>query len=258
MQASTSWSIVAWDRKVALSAGLATLLGFALALLVTAGTDEGGVTWAERASRALGALPLAAGFATWLALEARRARGELTALAALGRSPRRCGVAALVGALFAAVTLTTVVTSRASFDNAVFFPTVRTSTTHFAFRNDAFVDDAAGLRVGRDGSMSLDVPSAPVADATAIPNVVRRSETIAVIAMVLLASLAFALIGARGRPNTRDFLAVAFTVAASIAVLHGVAVHRLPLVVAVFPEMALIVYAALRYGERAWQSANEV
>src|SRR5688572_27515000 len=108
--------VVSWDARVARAAAGATLVAFLVAIVVTGATDEGNVAWLERVARTLAALPLCAAFGAWVALVGRRGRGELRALASLGRSPARAGLPAAIGALVVAAGLTATVVSSRGFD----------------------------------------------------------------------------------------------------------------------------------------------
>src|SRR5260221_5419738 len=89
--------VTRWDANVLSRAAMIALLALALAWLVTAATDEGGVPWGERAGRTLPLAPLCAAIGAWGALAAVRARGEALALEALGRSPGGITAAAVGG-----------------------------------------------------------------------------------------------------------------------------------------------------------------
>ncbi len=96
-----------WDARVALRAVAVAALAFGMAWVVTATTDEGGLAWGVRIGRSLPVAPACAAVGAAIALAPARARGELRALASLGRSPFESAFAAAVGgavvALVAAV-----------------------------------------------------------------------------------------------------------------------------------------------------------
>src|SRR5512140_3180271 len=94
----SGWS--SWDARALRRAFGVGALMVALAWLVTAATDEGNVAWAARLGRALPTTPICAA----IAIAPARGRGELRALAALGRSPwQNARAAALGGAMVAAI-----------------------------------------------------------------------------------------------------------------------------------------------------------
>src|SRR6516225_7575407 len=85
-----------WDSRLFLRAAVVAVAALALAWLVTAATDEGGISWGERAGRALPLTPGCAAIGVWAALAPSVARGEVRALEALGRSPAQIGAAAVL------------------------------------------------------------------------------------------------------------------------------------------------------------------
>lgn len=90
--------VTAFDRSqfrgsLALGVGL-----LALALVIGAGTDEAGSTWARRGARLIALSPLVTGIAAALVLQAARSRGEVRALLALGAAPERVAYGALAAA----------------------------------------------------------------------------------------------------------------------------------------------------------------
>ncbi len=244
--------VVSWDARVARAAAGATLVAFLVAIVVTGATDEGGVPWLERLARTLAALPLCSAFGAWVALVGRRGRGELRALAALGRSPARAGLPAALGSLVVAAALTvTVVTSRA-FDVSAFFPSSRAPSA-LRWDGGAFVDDAAGVRVLPSGVIERGAPPA-AAEGREPPAVTARPAARAVVAVAcLLACAALALFGARAAATAREVLAVLAAVTATIATFHWVAASRLPKATCVIAPIGLFVFAAFRYGVEPWE-----
>src|SRR5437879_4797490 len=90
-------TLTTWDTRVAARALVLGALAFAVAWLVTATTDEGGVAWGVRAGRTLPIAPVCAALGTAIALAHLRARGEVRALEALGRAPWENALAAVCG-----------------------------------------------------------------------------------------------------------------------------------------------------------------
>ncbi len=244
--------VTAWDVRVARSAALYTLLAFSLALLVTSATDEGGVALSERIGRTLPTLPLDAGFGAWLALRSRRGRGELRALAATGRAPARAALAAAVGAALLALATTAIATSSAESAVAAFFPSAR-ATIRAHHDGQSFVEDASGARIDpASGTITLPAASAEAARAPTASALGPRGARPVTQAVLALASLAFALLGARGVASRRDLIAIAATVATSVVAFHAAAAGRIGAGWSVFPTLGLIVFAVLRYGDAAW------
>src|SRR5579871_4525753 len=101
-----------WDVHALLRAAGMAVAALALGWVLTAATDEGGVSWGERAGRTLPLTPLCAAVGAWGALAPVRARGEALALEALGRTRAQIAGAAVAGsaavALVAALAMATV------------------------------------------------------------------------------------------------------------------------------------------------------
>src|ERR1700723_416531 len=123
---------------------------FALAWLVTATTDEGGVAWAERVGRTLPLAPLCAAIGAAVALAPVRSRGEARALAALGRARLEIAAGAVAGAALTALLAAALLGLVRAVDVAGFFPTA-THASAWRWEGGTFVDAARGLRVAADG-----------------------------------------------------------------------------------------------------------
>src|SRR5258708_37602419 len=87
-----------WDLMLFARAAAMALIVFAVALLVTGATDEGGVPWLGRAARTLPLAPLCSALGVWAALAPVVVRGDAVALPSLGRPPRPIGAGGVVGA----------------------------------------------------------------------------------------------------------------------------------------------------------------
>jgi hypothetical protein len=239
--------------RAAVVAGLA--LG--LAWLVTAATDEGGISWGERAGRTLPLTPACAAIGAWVALAPVRSRGEALALAALGRSPAQVAAAAVAGgalvALVAAVTI-----SVAPVDITAFFPRAARASA-WVWQNDAFIDSAQGLRVGSDGAPVRLVPEM----AATLQDTPRHGRAAAALATAI-AGLAMPLLVANallmpsigrtpGRQSTRarhDItvgLASAVTVGACVVLFQAAAAQHVPALLGAVPAVTLLAFAVWRY-----------
>jgi hypothetical protein len=252
-----------WDIRVARTAAFAVLLAFAFALLVTAATDEGGVAWAVRIARSLGALPACAGFAAWIGLRNRRGRGELRALATLGHGATRAGLPAVAGACLVATVLTAAVTAAPSFDVDTFFPVMAHGQApphaHVEWQGSAFVDTERGVRILPNGSIERTTAPGSGSDAGAAkPGRAGARATIAIVSLLMSASLAlfFARAGVRDRAavRRRDLAAMATAAGATIVLFHFAAIGRAPLAASVFPAIALSAFAVRRYRAESWDA----
>src|SRR6185312_432760 len=114
--------VTRWDAIVFFRAAVLAALALGLACLITAATDEGGVAWGERAGRTLPLTPICAAVGAWGALAAVRARGEVRALEALGRSRVQIAAAAVAGAAAVALVAAMCVGGLGGVDVAGFYP----------------------------------------------------------------------------------------------------------------------------------------
>jgi hypothetical protein len=237
-------SLTAWDARAGRRAALAALLVLALAWLVTAATDEGNVGWSERLARTLAVAPIAAAVGAWVALAAGRVRGELRALAALGRTPWQNARAAVCGGASVAALAAAAITWGPPKEAEAFYPEIARADA-IAFVEGAFVDRGHGFRIESDGTLvRVEVASGAASE----PRVPRYGRAAAAIA-TLAAGLALALLAAN---DTRRafWLGVAAIALGTTLVLFQVAAVRLaPALSAAVPPLALFAVAAWRYRE---------
>ncbi|HEY1691083.1 MAG TPA: hypothetical protein VGG39_02920 [Polyangiaceae bacterium] len=234
-----------WDTRLFARAAAAAVVALALAWLVTTATDEGGVAWGERAGRTLPLAPLCAAVGAWAALAPVRARGEVVALEALGRSTAQIAAAAVCGAAAVAVLAAAAIAGLHAVDVAGFFPTA-THASRWAWVDGAFVDAAHGIRVGADGAavtVAVAVDRAP----SGIPRFGRASAAV----VTALAGLALPLLLGRtllDRARAWPVVAAsAAAIAASVLAFQASAAERLPALAAVLPAAALLAFAVRRY-----------
>jgi hypothetical protein len=244
----TTWDLRAFGRAAGVAA--ATLL---LAWLVTAATDEGGVSWGERAGRTLPLTPLCAAVGAWVALAPARSRGEARALAALGRSRVGIGGAAVAGAAAVALAAALLLGIVRTVDLTGFYPTA-THASAWSFDAGAFVNAARGLRVTADGTPEHIASLAGAAMASGLPRFARlaAATTTALAGIALPLLVAHAVLGraqdARfDRSDARLAAGAAVAVAASIVLFHAAAAHVLPSMLAPLPALALLAFAVRRY-----------
>ncbi len=151
----------AWDRRTALGSAALSAALFAVALLLSAATDEGGVAWSERLVRALPVAPLASALATLLTLRTLQRRGELLALFGLGAAPWRAAAPVVVGAAIPALALVVLALASSHADVHAFFP--RVAVDGLVWDGERFVDLSRGVQVLQDGSLvrvdKLDAPA---------------------------------------------------------------------------------------------------
>jgi hypothetical protein len=226
------------------------LLALGLAWVVTAATDEGGISWGERAGRTLPLTPACAAVGAWAALAPGRARGEALALAALGRSRAQVAAAAVVGGALAAFVAAVTIGLMRAVDVAAFFPTAAHAST-WVWQEGAFADRAQGLLVGVDGAP---VPLTPEAWAVAasIPRFGRAAAALAIASAGLAVPmvLAHALLAPReaaGRGAVAGMLASGAAVLGSIVLFQAAAAGHVPALLGGAPPSVLLAFAVLRY-----------
>jgi len=262
-------SLTRWDTRVALRALVLGAIAFLVAWLVTATTDEGGIAWGVRAGRTLPIAPVCAAIATAIVIAQARARGEVRALEALGRSPAENAIAAVAGGAATAVVAALVMAASAKVDVDGFFPVARHGVT-YAFVEGGFVDRASGWRIEADGAIAR-VDADPSASASAsLPRHARNAAALStglsgialpLLAAHLLLTRPLAASGARrarfGRGSPlRAFAVVAAAAVASILSFHAAAVGRIPALVASLPMALLLAAALFRYRSKSWRHSE--
>jgi hypothetical protein len=245
--------VTRWDANVLSRAALIATLALALAWLVTAATDEGGVAWGERAGRTLPLTPFCAAIGAWGALAAVRARGEALALEAIGRSPVQIAMAAVVGGAVVALAAAAAIGGVPSVDIAGFYPTAAHRGA-WQWNGGDFVDVVQGLRVAMDGAPVRLAGEAEWRRVTTIPLHGRAAAALeTALAGVALpmavgrALLAFPEPAQRARERVATAVASAVTVACSVGLFQAAAARRLPAVLAAVPPAALLAFAVWRY-----------
>jgi hypothetical protein len=258
----TAMTPTAWDSRILTRAAVSAALAFALVVLVTAFTDEGGVPWGERLGRSIPVAPACAAIGTWSALASARARGEVLALASLGRSRVELAAAAAAGGALVAAAAAVAIAAT-PVDARVFFPRA-TPTPAWSWQTGAFVDRGQGLKVGADG--------APVwierDDAQPAPAAIPRHGRAAAALATATAGLSFPLLVGHGllarrtrspgrTRRVRDgesppgpwtaWLACGAAMATCIVLFQAAAVRAAPAMLGVLPPGALLVFAARRY-----------
>ena len=237
-----------WDGRQLVRAALATALTLALAWLVTAATDEGGVSWGERAGRTLPLTPLCATVGAWLALAPALARGEGVALEALGRSRAQIAAAAVVGGALVALAAGVAMGLARAVDVAGFFPTA-THASAWAWNGTAFVDGLHGLRVASDGA-----PARIAVDAGRVFAGVPPHGRAAAAVVTALAGLALPLLLAHALLERSRVLPVVLaagaSIAASVLLFQAAAAGHLPASLGALPTLVLLVFAVRRYRGR--------
>jgi hypothetical protein len=142
-----------FDRTLGLRALGMTLVGLALALGVVVATDEPYSTAGMRVARLSAFTPAIAALGAAAALGEAGARGELRALGALGATPFRAGLGAMLAAWFAGAVALGFLASPLA-DPSSLFPAIG---VRHAWAPDArgLVDEASGLRILPSGALEI-------------------------------------------------------------------------------------------------------
>jgi hypothetical protein len=254
-----------WDAVVFVRAAALAGVALTLAWLITAVTDEGGVPWGERAGRTLPLAPICAAIGAWGALGPVRARGEVRAMEALGRSLAEISAPAVAGGAALALAAAIAVGSVPAVDAAGFYPTALRQSA-WVWEGDGFVDHGRGLAVDAEGTphhlaTPLDVP--PV---LTIPRGGRLAAALAtaLAGLALPMLLAQGLLARRSVDGERRALAsapgrktalwpilagTAVALGASVILFQTAAARLTPAVLAALPPALLLGFAAWRYRE---------
>lgn len=240
-------SLTRWDLAVLGRAAGGAILGLTLVALITAASDEGGVSSLERIGRALPVSPVCAALGVWGALGQVKARGETLALSALGRSFRQIGAPAVAGALAVCLASGVAIASARSVDVASFYP-IASHPPSWEWRDGAFVDATHGLQMQADGTIGLSKERSGAAfSRVSIPPHGRIAAALA----TALAGVALALFAAKAllEPYGRFVDAAACILAAIVTVVlfQAAAARATPAWVSPIPAAALAIFAIRRY-----------
>lgn len=248
--------MTSWDARALARALAATCVAFLIGWLVTAASDEGGLTVGARAGRTVPLLPLFSAVGAAIAVGGRRTRQEVRALAALGRSPLRSAAIVAAGAATPALASALVIALVARADASAFYPSPQ-SSDRFTYADGAFVSEALGARVDvATGEIAL----GPAREAAGEPGLPRGGRAAAAVAMAL-AALALSLLAARtaidaapdeDRATSRRRVAraggaLAATALATTLVFQAAAAGAVTPWTAVIPPITLLAFLARRY-----------
>ena len=253
-----------WDAMLfARAAGMA-LLALAVALLVTAATDEGGVSWLGRAGRTLPLAPLCSALGAWVAIAPTLVRGEVLALQTLGRSPAQIGAAPVAGAALVAVLISVSIAAVRAIDLTGFFPVV-THPSAWHWEDGVFVDDGRGLAVLGDGALRVIEVVRQARGTPTIPPLGRASAAMALAFSGLAFPLrvAHAVLGRRARDRSPDTRSRKWAFAASVAAAVGSVLLFRAAAARLVPALARVRYPLLcswraRSGSTSRPSSEQV
>lgn len=236
------------DRRNAGRAFALSALIFAVSFGLSAASDEGGVAWLARLTRALPLAPLCAAAGVWLTLGTARAKMEALALEASGRSPRWNAAGAVAGGAVFALAAAMLLACWQKLDVATIFPSFA-SAPRIEWNGSTFVDAAHGIAIDENGVTSTREKESRD---EAAPS--EKRERIAASVALAFAGIAFALLAAAfaRRLSARAALAVLAIALATLLAFDAVASGRAPPSIVTLPPLALFIYAAIEYLRSAW------
>jgi hypothetical protein len=250
-----------WDARCAARACAIACAAIVIAWVVTAASDEGGVTWGERAGRALPFAPVCGALGAWLALAPGRARGEDVALAALGRSPWGRQAGAIAGGAGMALVCAIAIGVIGAVDVRGFFPRADVRLS-WRVEGASFVSSDGAWSVAPSGEPSaLDAEAALSAasrgrssPASAPPRFGRAAAALA----TALAGIALPMLAARARRRNvlRLALAALACAVATALAFQSAAASRVPSLLAAVPPLLLLGTAASLYTAAPWRRAR--
>jgi hypothetical protein len=234
-----------WDSRQLARSWAAAALALGLACLVTAMTDEGGVSWAARLGRTAPLAPVCAAVGAWAALVPLRARGEALALESLGRSRAEIAAAAVSGGAMLAIVVAALLAILPPAAVAGFFPTATHAST-WGWDGAGFLDVAQGLHVSASGAPSRMNALAGLV-ASGVPAYGRASAAVVTATCGLALPVLLARSMLARAPALPGLLAAGLALAACLLLFQAAAAHRVPAPVSVVPALTLLGFALRRY-----------
>ncbi len=233
-----------WHVRLFVRALIGAALAFGLILLLSALTDEGGLTLAVRLGRAAPITPVAAALGTGAALAPPRWRGELLALSTLGQRPTLTMLPAVLGATVVGAVIALLLMV-GGVDAHGFFPVVPRSL-ELTFDGIAFVEPQSGTRILPTGELAEPVARAALAANAATSDLPRFGLFVAGLA-TLVATGGLAMVAAVMRTWARPMrgLALGVLMVSLLAGFQASASSRVSALLALAPAFALF-SAALR------------
>jgi len=266
---------LAWDFRGARRALVFSSLAIAVALLLTAATDEGDVAWLVRAGRTWPVIPICAAVGTWATLASQRARSERLALEALGRAPQKNAAGPVAAGILLSVFAGALLTACTRIDLQGYYPRIA-RTGDFVFDGNDFVDRERAIRVTKDGAslfLARDTartgPDEAPANATGPGGAARAVAGLVTaltgIALTLLAACTRSrgdgpgMGGGKSEP-LRAATAVILATLPTIFLFQAAAVSRssrgIVLTSAIVPALSLLAYALVKYRNDSGESGR--
>jgi hypothetical protein len=247
----TRWDVLLFARAVGMA-----LVALGVGLLVTAATDEGGVSWLERVGRTLPLAPVCCALGVWVALAPTLVRGEALAVQALGRSPAQVGAGAVAGAAIVALAVAGAIGTTRTIDVTGFYPLI-THPSVWRWQDGEFVNEQRGVRVEADGDVASTDTAPPAGEKSPVPAHGRAAAAAAMatsglaLPMLVAQTLLSTLDSERqGRRPPRRWLVAAACAAAvvgSVLSFQAAAARQVPAAMGSVPPLMLLAFAARRY-----------
>lgn len=242
MRIVRSWSL--WDTRVLVRALFATLLAWLVVVLVSAATDEGNVLWRIRFARSLPLVPICAGIGAWMGLASARARGELTALAALGRSPWANALGTSCGGFAVALVAALLMFAAPHVDLSGFYPTAAHAGA-FHLETAGYVSHDRKWTVSREGEITRNTGEAEAEGDVSLPEHARLVAGV----VTLVGGIAIPLLAAlpRKKRTARSWALAVVAMGLTVLLFQAAAGRNLPTLCLPFPLLALLAYTLAKY-----------
>lgn len=225
----------------------ASLLAWAVVVLVTAATDEGDVMWSIRFARSLPLVPFCAGIGSWVGLASARARGELRALASLGRTPWANSAGASFGGALVALAAALALILVPKVDISGFYPTA-TRVSGFHREGAEFVSHDKRWRIDGVGAITRQAEADPSARETIELSLPTHARGVAG-TVTLLAGLAIPFLTSlpRKRRGAQLWGIALVALGSTVFMFQLAAAHHLPSLAAPLPLALLLLYTLALY-----------
>lgn len=241
------------DRRNAARALALAMLLFAVALAISAASDEGGVRFATRLGRALPLAPICGAIAAFLTLVSERAKVEALALESIGRAPALNNAGAVFGGALFAIGAASLVAFSSHIDVEAIFPAF-SSAPKITWNDGAFVDSSRGVTFAANGEIHALPDAQKNTDdhaPTTTPPAHERGGASVALAFTAVAFPLFAAASIR-RVSPAIVAAVAASAFLTFLAFDAVASARAPASVLALPQAALLFLAILEYRRSGW------
>ena len=255
-----SLGVLRWDVRISSRAAAVGAVAFGVAWLVTAVTDEGGISWAERLGRVFPVAPACSAVGAWAALLPSVRRGETRALMALGCGASRIALPVVLGAAALSLATSVAIASLPWIGLSGFYPSI-VHASAWVWREGSFIDLARGIAVG-PSAVPVSLAAGPQALASGgTPAVGRAAAALSTgaagLALPLLSahavlSSAHRRLATRGPWGGHSMIALVciLGVGATAVLFQSAAAGQSPALLATAPPLALLAFAVAAFGRQ--------